>query len=97
MSRFRRKFAGWFAVLIVWFFLANLAGVVRPSGLKPFKTAGFPFTVAAWGFGIEGGFDWSALALDAAIALVTSSVVALICARAAAVRDNSVGSWEKPA
>ena len=30
-------------------------GWSRPGGLKPFRSAGFPLTVATWGFGDRGG------------------------------------------
>jgi hypothetical protein len=96
MPRSRRIFVGWFAALLAWFLLANLAGLVRPRGLKPFRSAGFPLTVAAWGFGFKGGFDWSALALDAAFAIATSAVVASVLARAAVVRARSVGEAARP-
>jgi hypothetical protein len=80
MSRFWRLFAEWFAALMAFFLLANLAGVVRPLGLKPFRCTGFPFTISAWGFGIEEFFDWSALALNAVVAVGVSGPVALGCA-----------------
>ena len=92
MTRSRRIFVSWFAALIASFLLANFAGVVRPCGLKPFRSAGFPLTVATWGYGIEEGIDWSALALDAAFAIATSAVVASACARAVAVRGRPVDS-----
>ena len=59
MSRFWRVFLCWFAALIFCWLGANLAGVVRFMGLKPFRYTGFPFTVAAWGSGIEEFFDWA--------------------------------------
>ena len=89
-------FVGWFAALMAWFLLANLAGLVRPHGLKPFRSAGFPLTVATWGFGIKEGFDWSALALDAALAIAASAVAASVLARAAVVRARSVGGPGRP-
>jgi hypothetical protein len=63
---------------MAFFLLANLAGVVRPMGLKPFRFTGFPFIISAWGFGMEEFFDWSALALNAAVGV--SGAVALGCA-----------------
>jgi hypothetical protein len=80
MSRFWRLFAVWFATLMAFFVLANLAGIVRPMGLKPFQFTGFPFIISAWGFGIEEFFDWSALALNAVLAISISGLVALACA-----------------
>jgi hypothetical protein len=80
MSRFWRVFAVWFAVLMAAFVLANLAGVIRPMGLKPFRFSGFPFTVAAWGVGVELFFDWSALALNAVVAVGVCTPVSLLCA-----------------
>jgi len=80
MSRFWRRFAVWFTVLLIFFAVANLAGAVRPMGLKPFRSVGFPLTVSAWGVGIEGFFDWSALAVDAAVTVVASGLVAAACA-----------------
>ena len=97
MTRSRRIFVRWFAALLSWFVLANLVGLVRPRGLKPFRSAGFPFTVATWGFGIEDGIDWSALVLDAAFAIATSAVIASVVARAAVVRARAIRGPGKPA
>jgi hypothetical protein len=96
MTRTRRIFVAWFAALLAWFLLANLAGLVRPRGLKPFRSAGFPYTVATWGFGIKEDFDLSALALDTAFAIATSAVVASVLARAAGVRARSVAGPGRP-
>jgi hypothetical protein len=68
-----------FAVLMLFFVLANLAGM----GLKPFRYTGLPFVVAAWGF-----FDWSALALNLGVAVVVSGVVAFVRGRGAAAADD---------
>jgi hypothetical protein len=65
---------------MAFFLLANVAGLVRPMGLKPLRFTGFPFIISAWGFGIEEFFDWSALALNAAVAIGLSGAVALGCA-----------------
>ena len=80
MVRFWRGFGGWLAVLMAFFVLANVAGVVRPQGLLPFRSAGFPFTVAEWGMGVEEFFDWSALTANVAVAVYVSGVVACGCA-----------------
>src|SRR5262245_37573477 len=95
MSRFWRLFTGWYVALLSFFVLANLAGVVRPMGYKPYRKAGFPFTVAAWGtdstkpldwwaWGTESpeAFDRSAMALNVAVAVTASGLVAWVCARA---------------
>jgi hypothetical protein len=87
MNRFWRIFAVWFSLLMLFFVLANLAGVVRPMGLKPFRFTGFPFTISAWGFGNEEFFDWSALALNAVLAVGISGLVALVCAWARSRHD----------
>jgi hypothetical protein len=65
---------------MVFFLLANFAGAVRPNGLKPFRSTGFPFTVAAWGIGVEEFFDTVAVALNAFVAITVSGLVALVCA-----------------
>jgi hypothetical protein len=91
MSRFWRIFAGWFAVLMAGFVLVNLAGVVRPMGLKPFRFTGFPFTVAAWSFGVEPFFDWSAAGLNAVVAVGVSALVSLLCAWARTRRVAAPG------
>lgn len=80
MGRFWKIFTAWFVALMLFFLLANLAGLVRPRGLEPFRYTGFPFTIAAWGIGIEEFFDWEALGLNALIALAVSGLVAGICA-----------------
>ena len=84
----RRVFIGWFATLMLFFVVANLAGLVRPAGLKPFRYTGFPFIVSAWGYGIEEFFDWSALALNVLAAVITSALVALVCAWRRTVTSN---------
>lgn len=76
MSRFWKVFAVWFAALLLFFSLANLAGVVRPMGLKPFRFTGFPYTFAAWGTGVEEFFDWPLLALNCLIACGSAVIVA---------------------
>ncbi len=80
MPRFWTVFSGWFGTLILFWVLANLIGLVKPMGLKPFRQTGFPFTVAAWGIGIEESFDWQALGLNALIALGISALLAWACA-----------------
>ena len=75
-----RAFIGWFAAMMLFFVVANLAGLVRLKGFSPFQYTGFPFTVSAWGFGVEEFFDWSALALNVVVAVITSGLVALLCA-----------------
>ncbi|HEX8199990.1 MAG TPA: hypothetical protein VF590_05850 [Isosphaeraceae bacterium] len=86
MSQLQWVFTRWFVALMTFFLLANLAGVARPLGLKPFRSAGFPFTIVAWGVGVAENFDWLALALNAAVAVGVSAVVALVCARASRSR-----------
>lgn len=68
-----RRFWMAFVALALFWLLANLAGLVRPMGLKPFRQVGFPFTVAAWGVGIEEFFDGRAVGLNALLAVVTSA------------------------
>jgi hypothetical protein len=80
MSQFWRIFVRWFAVLMAAFILANLAGVVRPMGLKPFRYAGFPFTFAVWGIGVQKFFNWATLGLNMVVALGISAPVSLLCA-----------------
>lgn len=78
--RFRTVFLRWFIALLVFFFLANAAGVVRPEEVKAFRWTGFPFPFAAWGFGVKEEFDSNALMLDVVIALGASILLALLCA-----------------
>jgi hypothetical protein len=93
MSRFWRTFLCWFAALMLFWLGANLAGAVRPMGLKPFRFAGFPFTVAGWGTGIEEFFDWGALAGNAIVATATSGLLAWLCAiRRGRKRRREIGS-----
>jgi pyruvate/2-oxoacid:ferredoxin oxidoreductase alpha subunit len=80
MSRFQRTFGIWFATLMGFFLLANVAGAVRQQDLLPFRYTGFPFSFAAWGDTVEEFFDWAALALNAAIAVAASGLVATVCA-----------------
>lgn len=80
MGQFRKAFAFWFAALMAFFLLANLAGLVRPMGLKPFRFTGFPLTVVAWGEGVEESFDWLALAVNVTVAIVASGLVGWLCA-----------------
>ena len=76
-----RAFAAWFATLLLFFALANLAGVVRPMGLFPYRETGFPLTFAVWGFGVEQFFDWRLLAVNGLIAGVTAGLLAGLLAR----------------
>ena len=80
MRRSRVVFAGWLVAFLAFFFVANLAGVIRSIGLKPFRYTGFPFTFAAWGMGIEEFFDWQLLAWNGLIALAVSGLGAWGCA-----------------
>ena len=59
---------------------ADLAGMVRSMGLKPFRYTGFPFTVAVWGVGVAQYFDWWMLAGNTVIALGSSALLAWLCA-----------------
>jgi hypothetical protein len=81
MSKFLKAFLAWFTVLLVFFVLANLAGLVRPKGLLPFRTIGFPVPMKAWGVGIDESFEWVALIENATLALSVSGVLGWICAR----------------
>lgn len=76
-----RVFTLWFAALLLFFALANLAGVVRSMGLKPYRETGFPHTFAVWGWGVEPLFDWRLLAVNALIACGTAGLVAGVLAR----------------
>ncbi len=80
MSRFWRVFVTWFVVLMLFWVGANLAGMVRSMGLKPFRYTGFPFTVAVWGVGVAQYFDWWMLAGNTVIALGSSALLAWLCA-----------------
>ncbi len=71
-----RVFAVWFAALLLFFALANLAGVVRPMGLFPYRETGFPLTFAVWGIGVEQFFEWRPLAVNGLIACGTAGLVA---------------------
>jgi hypothetical protein len=94
MSRFRKSLVGWFVALMAFFVSANLAGLLRPMGLKPFRVTGFPLPIAAWGVGIEQFFDWSALAVNLGVAVVVSAGVAVVCAWA---RPGLLSRQEKTA
>jgi hypothetical protein len=80
MSQFRRVFFGWFTVLLVFFLLANFAGLVRPRELKLPRSMGFPLIIAVWGKGVEPFFDWSALFLNVALAVLIAGLVGCLCA-----------------
>ncbi len=81
MEVFKGRFVAWTVGILIFFTLANCAGVVRPMGLLPFRMTGFPFTFAAWGFGIKEYFAWEWLLVDAFIAIVTAFGVAYILTR----------------
>ena len=91
MSRFWRAFMCWFGALLIFFVMANPAGIVRPRGLLPYRFTGFSFTVAEWGFGVEEFFDWSAIYANAVVALGVSGVVGCVCALARS-RDFAVST-----
>ena len=78
MSRFTKVFTRWHLVLLLFFAAANLAGTVRPRGLLPFRTTGFPFTFATWGVGIDEFMDWHLLGLNAIVAFVAAGIVAAV-------------------
>ena len=71
-----RVFATWTLALLGSFAAANLAGIVRPMELLPFRYTGFPFTFAVWGTGVEEAFDVGLLLLNVVIALTVSVFVA---------------------
>src|SRR5204862_6478378 len=79
MCRTRTIFGLWFAVLALFFLIANVIGAVRPLGLKPFRSIGFPFTFAVWGIGVDEWFSLQALVLDALIAALASTFIACLC------------------
>ena len=79
MRRDRRRYFARFIGLIAFFVAANLAGLVRPMGLKPFRVVGFPLTWSAWGFGTEPFFDGAALAVDGLVAVSASALFAWLC------------------
>jgi hypothetical protein len=97
MRRFWRVFAVWFVVLAGFFALANLEGLVRPKGLLPFRSTGFPWTIAVWGFGVREFFDWSALAVNGLVAFGVSGPVALACAWARCRGSTAVEIKERRA
>ena len=76
MSSGRKRFLGWFLAMIAAFVAANLVGLVRPMGIKPFRVAGFPLTITGWGMGEETTFDGTALAVNLLVALSVSALVA---------------------
>jgi hypothetical protein len=76
MTHFRKVFILWVMVFLSFFALANLAGVIRPMGLKPFRFTGFPFTFMAWGRGVEAFFDWELLLLNCLIGCTGSVLLA---------------------
>ena len=78
MNRFTKVFTRWHLVLLLFFAAANLAGTVRPRGLLPFRTTGFPFTFATWGVGIDEFMDWHLLGLNAIVAFVAAGIVASV-------------------
>ena len=80
MSQFQAAFLRWFLVLVGFLTFANLVGFIRPTGLKPIRFIGFPFTISAWGVGIEEFFDWSAFALNVMVAISLSGALAGFCA-----------------
>jgi hypothetical protein len=80
MGEFRKSFLNWFGILMAFFVLANLAGLVRPRGFLPFRTIGFPVPFKAWGTGVDTSFDWLALVANILLAFVASSVLGSICA-----------------
>jgi hypothetical protein len=75
----KKPWSRWFVILLLGFVAANLAGLVRPMGLKRFRVAGFPVPFAAWGLGIEDSFDWQALAVDTTLAIAISAALAWLC------------------
>ena len=85
----RRRFLGWFLAMITSFVAANLVGVVRPMGLKPFRVAGFPLTIAGWGMGNATTVDGTALAVDLLVALSVSMLVAWLCSWNRFAHDQS--------
>lgn len=75
-DRAKQRFFIWLLVLLTFFAAANLSGFVRPMGLKPFHSVGFPFTVAVWGMGVEEYTDWTMLVANCLISLVVSVLLA---------------------
>lgn len=80
MRRFWTVFTAWFIALVLLWLLANVIGLFGTNMLKPFNITGFPFIIAAWGWGIEEFFSLQALMLNTFIAVVTSALVAWLCA-----------------
>ncbi len=78
--RIRQVFFRWFCILLLFFFLANFLGVVRPSGLKPGRWMGFPFIIASWGWSDDTYFSGISLVCNALIALVASFLLACLIA-----------------
>jgi hypothetical protein len=76
MARFSKVFTLWVTIFLIFFALANLAGVVRPMGLVPFRFTGFPFTFMAWGVGVEEFFDIEYLLLNCLIGCTGSVLLA---------------------
>ncbi len=89
MSLDRRRFLGWFLALIASFIAANMVGLVRPMGLKPFRIAGFPLTIVGWGVGGESAFDGAALAFDLLVAVSASGLVAWLFSRNRSAQDQN--------
>lgn len=75
-----KRFVAWFVSLMLFWLGANLAGAIRPMGLKAFRFTGFPFTISAWGTGIREFFDWRALINNVLIGFGISLIVAWLLA-----------------
>ena len=71
-------FKFWCVFLLIFFFVSNVLGVVRPMGIKPFHSIGFPFTFAAWGVGFDFFWDWNLLAINISIAILVSVLLAML-------------------
>ena len=82
MNRFRPHFAPWFVALFSFFALVNVVGVIRPGPLRVFRLAGFPFPVWRLNAEFQEYFEWSALGLNAIIAISISTAIALLWASA---------------
>jgi hypothetical protein len=88
MAKIRKAFFNWFSLLMIFFVLANLAGLIRPKGLLPFRAIGFPIPFKAWGGGVDESFEWRAFVEDTVLALLGSGALGWGCAWARSRRNT---------
>ncbi len=72
MTCFRGVFIKWFVFGLLSFLLANTSGAIRPMGLLPFRSIGFPQPFWAWGTAVDTSFEFKAFMFDLAIGIMFS-------------------------